>query len=104
VLFGGDDKGTDLSELVAQTQAHCKAAVCYGDAGPRFLAAFEGAALPVVAANHMEDAFDAALAMAQPGDIVLLSPACASFDEFDNFEQRGDVFRQLVARRSTAGD
>ena len=99
VLLGGDDKGTDLAELVAQAEAHCKAAVCYGEGGPRFLAAFGGSSLPVVAAQHMEDAFDAALSMAQPGDIVLLSPACASFDEFDNFEQRGDVFRELVAAR-----
>ena len=105
VLLGGDDKGTDLSELVAQTQAHCKAAVCYGAAGPRFLAAFSDADLPVLAASHMEDALDAALELAEPGDIVLLSPACASFDEFDNFEQRGDIFRELVARRrAAAGD
>ena len=105
VLLGGDDKGTDLAELVAQAEVHCKAAVCYGEGGPRFLAAFEGSSLHTVAARHMEDAFDVALSMAQPGDIVLLSPACASFDEFDNFEQRGDVFRELVAARraSSAG-
>ena len=109
VLLGGDDKGTDLAELVAEVHAHCKAAVCYGEAGPRFLAAFANAeradaGLPVLPAQHMEDAFDLALTLAQAGDIVLLSPACASFDEFDNFEQRGDVFRELVARRATAGD
>ena len=105
VLLGGDDKGTDLAELVAQTQAHCKAAICYGAAGPRFLAAFAAATIPVVAADHMEDAFDVALGMAQAGDIVLLSPACASFDEFKSFEHRGDVFRALVAkRRAMTGD
>jgi UDP-N-acetylmuramoylalanine--D-glutamate ligase len=104
VLLGGDDKGTDLAELVAQVQQHCKAAVCYGEAGPRFLQAFEGAQLPVLPAQHMADAFESALSLAQAGDIVLLSPACASFDEFDNFEQRGDVFRELVARRAAAGD
>jgi UDP-N-acetylmuramoylalanine--D-glutamate ligase len=100
VLLGGDDKGTDLSVLVAEVQAHCKAAVCYGAAGPRFLEAFAGAAVPTYAAQHMADAFEDALSLAGPGDIVLLSPACASFDEFDNFEQRGDVFRDLVKARS----
>ena len=105
VLLGGDDKGTDLAELVAEAQRHCKAVVCYGAAGERFLAAFADATLPVHAAQHMEDAFDLALGLAQPGDIVLLSPACASFDEFNSFEHRGDVFRDLVAaRRAAAGD
>lgn len=105
VLLGGDDKGTDLAELVAQTQAHCKSAVCYGAARERFVAAFAGSSVPVCQADHMEDALDAALAQAEPGDIVLLSPACASFDEFANFEQRGDIFRQLVAQRGlAAGD
>jgi UDP-N-acetylmuramoylalanine--D-glutamate ligase len=48
----------------------------------------------------MADAFEKALSLASSGDIVLLSPACASFDEFNNFEQRGDVFRDLVKARS----
>ena len=46
----------------------------------------------------MEAAVDAARRLAEPGDVVLLSPACASFDMFDNFEHRGDVFRKLVER------
>ena len=100
VLLGGDDKGTDLSVLVAEVQTHCKAAVCYGEAGPRFLEAFSGASVPTYAARHMADAFEEALSLASSGDIVLLSPACASFDEFNNFEQRGDVFRDLVTARS----
>ena len=105
VLLGGDDKGTDLSPLVEQAQAHCKAAVCYGASRERFLAAFQGATIPVLSADHMEDALDVALSKAGPGDIILLSPACASFDEFANFEQRGDIFRQLVAqRKAAAGD
>ena len=98
VLLGGDDKGTDLSELVAQTVAHCKVAICYGASRTRFLEAFREAAIPVLSADHMADALDVALSEAGPGDIILLSPACASFDEFANFEQRGDVFRELVAQ------
>lgn len=104
VLLGGDDKGTDLSGLVRAAQEHCQAVVCYGASRERFLEAFRGCSIDVAAADHMEDALDAALGMARPGDIVLLSPACASFDEFDNFEQRGDVFRDLVRdRRGSAG-
>ena len=102
VLLGGDDKGTDLAELVRNAEEHCAAVVCYGASRQRFLEAFEGAALPVHRADHMEDALDAALALTQPGDIVLLSPACASFDEFANYQQRGDIFKQLVAERAAA--
>lgn len=100
VLLGGDDKGTDLSELVAQAQRHCKAVVCFGEAGPRFLEAFAHAQLDVLEAKHLEDALDAALEYAQSGDIIALSPACASFDEFSCFEERGEVFKKLVAQRS----
>jgi UDP-N-acetylmuramoylalanine--D-glutamate ligase len=103
VLLGGDDKGTDLEPLVQAAVRHCTAVVCYGEAGPRFHAAFEGSGMPVASAAHMEDALDVALGMARDGDIVLLSPACASFDEFSGFEQRGDVFKQLVAQRAAAG-
>ena len=53
-----------------------------------------------VRVEHMEDALDTAISMAQPGDEVVLSPACSSFDEFDSFEHRGKVFKQLVAFRA----
>jgi UDP-N-acetylmuramoylalanine-D-glutamate ligase len=99
-LLGGDDKGTDLAELVAQAEAHCKAVICFGEAGPRFLAAFADSALPHLPAGKMADALDVAITQAEPGDIICLSPACASFDEFSGFEERGRVFKQLVATRS----
>lgn len=100
VLLGGDDKGTSLDVLVAEASVHCKAVVCYGAAGPRFFEAFSGSALPAYEAPHMEEAFDRALALAEPGDIIVLSPACASFDEFSCFEERGDTFKALVRARS----
>ena len=109
VLLGGDDKGTDLADLVKCAAQHARAVVCFGEAGPRFLQAFEEArsALPtdfgILSAAHMEDALDVALAAAHPGEVVLLSPACASFDEFKSFEHRGDVFRELVAERAKRG-
>ena len=106
VLLGGHDKGTDLAPLVAAAHEHAKAVVIFGEARDRFLAAFGGecpgedGTLAVIAANHMEDALDAGLAAAAPGDVLLLSPACSSFDEFTCYEQRGDVFKELVAVRS----
>ena len=101
-LLGGHDKGTDLSELVAEASAVCKAVVCFGAAGPRFYEAFEDASSPVrrELVEHMEDALDAAIAIAEPGDEVVLSPACSSFDEFESFEHRGKVFKLLVAFRA----
>ena len=103
VLLGGDDKDTDLTDLINETHAHAVAAVLFGAGRPRFAAAFEDAAtrapqgFTILEANHMEDAFDVALEAASPGSVVLLSPAWASFDEFKSFEQRGKVFKQLVA-------
>jgi UDP-N-acetylmuramoylalanine--D-glutamate ligase len=101
VLLGGDDKGTSLDELVEEAEVHCKAVVCYGEGGPRFFEAFATSSLPSYEANHMTDAFEKALSLASAGDIVLLSPACASFDEFSCFEERGEVFKKLVAQKAS---
>ena len=106
VLLGGDDKGTDLADLVAAVFANTRCAICFGAAGPRILAALEAASgqapddFACILAPHMEDALDAALARADSIDVVLLSPACASFDEFRSFEHRGEVFKRLVAARA----
>ena len=108
VLLGGDDKGTDLSDLVREVYKHARAAVCFGAAADRFLRAFSenGTDQPegflLLSASNMESALDAALDVAHSGDVVLLSPACASFDEFHSFEERGTVFKRLVSERSSA--
>ncbi len=101
VLLGGDDKGTDLTELVLAANKHTLGVVCFGAAGKRFFEAFSKASIPVFFADHLEDAFDTALAQVNKGDIIILSPACASFDEFSCFEERGEVFKALVAQRAT---
>lgn len=107
VLLGGDDKGTDLAPLVAAAHEHVRAVVCFGAAGPRFADAFDAAALQapagftVLRAARLEDALDAALGLVSAGDVVLLSPACASFDEFSSFEERGNAFKALVAARES---
>ena len=108
VLLGGDDKGTDLAPLVAAAHEHARAAVCFGAAGARFADAFAAASseapagFPLLRADGLEAALDEALAVAHAGDVVLLSPACASFDEFGSFEERGRAFKSLVAARATA--
>lgn len=100
VLFGGQDKGTELTELARATRANCEAAVCYGEAGPRFAEALTEAGVPIRRAKGMEEALDDGLELADGSGILLLSPACASFDEFSNFEERGEVFKRLVAERA----
>ncbi|MDO4182498.1 MAG: UDP-N-acetylmuramoyl-L-alanine--D-glutamate ligase [Coriobacteriia bacterium] len=101
VLLGGHDKHTDLAPLVQAANENAKAVVCFGAAGERFAQAFVDAQahIPVLRAPWLEDALDAALGVASPGDVVVLSPACASFDEFNSFEHRGEVFKQYVAAR-----
>lgn len=105
ILLGGRDKGTDLAPLVRACAQDAHAVVCFGEACERFFEAFaclRADGIPVVRAGNMASALDAALEMARPGDVVLLSPACASFDEFSCFEERGRVFKELVAKRAGA--
>ena len=101
VLLGGYDKGTELDALVAAAENHAKAVVCYGAAGPRFMQAFAASSLPSLLKKNLEQALDQALNLAQEGDVVLLSPACASFDEFSSFEHRGEEFKAYVQQRSS---
>ena len=106
LLLGGHDKATDLSSLATAVAARCRVAVCYGEAGERIARALEdavatsGSSLVVVRAPHMTEAFEAACAHALPGDTVLLSPACSSFDEFSNMAERGRLFKRLVSERA----
>lgn len=101
ILLGGHDKGTDLSDMAADVARTCRVAVCFGEAGARMAKALraQGGSLEVLEAAHLEQALDAGMAAARPGETVLLSPACSSFDEFSGFEERGDVFKRLVAAR-----
>ena len=103
LLLGGHDKGTELGSLADAVCARCRIAVCYGEAGERIAAALEaareatGSTLTIVRAPHMREAFSAAVDAARPGEVVLLSPACSSFDEFNNMGERGRLFKSLVA-------
>ena len=97
LLAGGRDKQSPLSALVAAAGQACACVVCYGEAEERLASAFEAAGVETLRAPGMRAAFARACEAARAGDAVLLSPACASFDEFSGFSERGDVFKQLVA-------
>ena len=104
ILLGGHDKGTELEDMAADVARDARVAVCFGEAGPRIAEALRAASatLEVVPAAHLEQALDAGIAAARPGETVLLSPACSSFDEFGGFEERGEAFKRLVAERIAA--
>jgi UDP-N-acetylmuramoylalanine--D-glutamate ligase len=94
LLAGGRNKGLDLSPLAAAAH-RLRAVVAIGEAAPDVDAAL-GRAVPVVAAGSMVDAVRAAAELARPGDAVLLSPACASFDWYGSYAERGDDFARAV--------
>jgi UDP-N-acetylmuramoylalanine--D-glutamate ligase len=96
LIAGGVGKGQDFAPLAAAARGRVSQAVLLGQDGPKIAAALESAGIPVRSAASIEAALHAARDAAVPGDVVLLSPACASFDMFDNYEHRGDVFRGLV--------
>jgi UDP-N-acetylmuramoylalanine--D-glutamate ligase len=96
VLFlGGRDKGNDYSRLVDLVRKNVRTVVAIGESADKVVKAFTGV-VPVVVAGTMKDAVAMASRTASRGDVVLLSPACASFDWFDNYEHRGKIFKQLV--------
>lgn len=101
LLLGGSDKGTPIEEFMAVVASLASAVVCFGEARERFRAALMEAPgvsdIDVAEADDLRDAVDVARSLAQRDDTVLLSPACASFDEFSSFEERGDAFRAYVA-------
>lgn len=92
LLAGGQTKGQDLSSLTAVFEQTCKGVYAYGEDGHRLQKLSER----VQACSSLAEAFAKATSDAGAGDIVLLSPACASFDQFRSFEHRGEVFNQLV--------
>lgn len=97
LIAGGRNKGSDMAVLVPLMRAHCRGVVLVGEATGDFIDAFARTGYTdYVCADSFEDAVAKAREMAQSGDVVLLSPACASWDMFDNFEQRGDLFKELV--------
>jgi UDP-N-acetylmuramoylalanine--D-glutamate ligase len=94
-ILGGRAKSDDLDACRARFDRVARA-YTIGEAGPRFAALLRAAGVAVEEAETLPRAVEAAATAARPGDTVLLSPAAASFDQFRDFEERGDVFRACV--------
>lgn len=95
-IAGGTDKGNDYAPLKEFARRKVRTLVCMGADNAKLVREFTGVVPEVVSAASLDAAMTAARAAALPGDAVLLSPACASFDLFLNYENRGDLFRQWV--------
>jgi UDP-N-acetylmuramoylalanine--D-glutamate ligase len=97
LIAGGEGKGQDFTALKASVDAHCRAVILLGRDAPAIAAALSGAKPSIEFAPALEVAVARAIARAQPGDAVLLSPACASLDMFRDYVDRGERFKAAVA-------
>jgi UDP-N-acetylmuramoylalanine--D-glutamate ligase len=95
-IAGGVDKGNDYSLIQALVEEKVKALICLGKDNSKLFTAFENVVPIIKATDDLIKAIRMAKEIAAPGETVLLSPACASFDLFKNYEDRGDQFRKLV--------
>jgi UDP-N-acetylmuramoylalanine--D-glutamate ligase len=100
LILGGKDKGSDYSVLNSLLKQRVKQVYTIGAAAEKVESQVIG--IPIVSAKTLEHAVRAASEVAQPGDVVLLAPACASFDQFQSYEHRGRVFKSLVKALSEA--
>ncbi len=100
LLLGGRDKELPLEELASEALKRCREVVFFGEAAGKLEAAFRAAASrqapPIRRVDGLTEAVELAREAAREGDVVLLSPACTSYDAYDNFERRGEHFRELV--------
>ncbi len=96
LIAGGDGKGQGFAPLKGPVDAHCRAVLLIGRDAPHLQRALEGSRAAVEMCGTLEDAVARAAALARAGDVVLLSPACASLDQFANYEARGTRFAELA--------
>ncbi len=95
-IVGGVDKGNDYNELMWLVREKVKAIICLGVDNKKIIDAFGNVVDMMIEVNTMEDAVKMSQKLSEKGDTVLLSPACASFDLFENYEDRGNQFKQAV--------
>ena len=95
-IVGGVDKGNDYNELMSLVREKVKAIICLGVDNKKIINVFGDVVDVMIEVNTMEDAVKMAQRLSEKGDTVLLSPACASFDLFENYEDRGNQFKQAV--------
>ena len=96
LILGGKDKGNDYNEIADLVKEKCTGLIYLGADNKKLHDFFDGFGLPVADVNTMEAAVKAGQEMAKPGETVLLSPCCASFDLFKSYEDRGDKFKECV--------
>jgi UDP-N-acetylmuramoylalanine--D-glutamate ligase len=95
-IVGGVDKGNDYSELTSLVKDKVKAIICLGVENQKIMEAFKGTVETIVEAKSASEAVALGYRLAKKDEAVLLSPACASFDLFENYEDRGNQFKQAV--------
>jgi UDP-N-acetylmuramoylalanine--D-glutamate ligase len=95
-IVGGVDKGNDYDELMSLVREKVKGIICLGVDNQKLFNTFNGVVDVMIETTSMTEAVKIAQRMAEKGDTVLLSPACASFDLFENYEDRGKQFKQAV--------
>jgi UDP-N-acetylmuramoylalanine--D-glutamate ligase len=104
LILGGSEKNTDFSEVLPGLGV-CRAVVCQGEAGPRIAAYLEDEGFQDVVHRtpDLEKAVARATELARPGDVILLSPGCASFDQFPGYAERGDAFIGFAGHHGSVG-
>jgi UDP-N-acetylmuramoylalanine--D-glutamate ligase len=97
IILGGKDKDSDYTPLLAPLRRRARAALLIGAAAEKIAGQLAGG-VELIQSGSLEAAVEEAYRRARPGDTVLLAPACASFDQFDNYEHRGKVFKEIVEK------
>ncbi|OIN57186.1 UDP-N-acetylmuramoyl-L-alanine--D-glutamate ligase [Arsenicibacter rosenii] len=101
-IAGGQDKGNDYGQLDEPVRQKVKALICLGKDNQKLISYYTGKIPAITETQDVSDLVQKALTWAVPGDVVLLSPACASFDLFRNYEDRGDQFKEAVKKAAKA--
>ena len=98
LILGGKDKNSDYTLLSQLLRDHVRAVYTIGSAAAKIESELRGV-VSILSCETLEKAVSAAASEARPGEVVLLAPACSSFDQFESYEQRGRVFKELVNER-----